>query len=268
MISRLSGGLTLSRKYIVISLVAAISLMAGCGSQGSGSDASGPPYLQGDAPPSIPPPSSKFPVLPVYIFVLTRTDHTGNEYFTREYGERVFSRAAKVAGDTTEITIAGFERIPDDLYDTDSVVTVAWRYRIGWPVTGFVTVVIAPPMDPVGGASFQAELDQNVAPFLVMHTRNFWRELYGDKDTFGTYAPVGSEKDIDDVAHIWLHEMGHNMALFHCEIPNPWLHELTEGLSHPFPDYSTEFCTDNWYRVDPAFLALFARKLEKSRGGR
>lgn len=253
-------------RSFVITLGLMVSLfMLGCGS--SGSDTSGDSSILGEIPsPDIAPPSvGGLPTIPVYVFVLTRNDQTGNEYFSQEYAQQMLAQVVLLSSHTVEITLAGFHHIQDDNFDSEFQADILWHY-LQWRINGFVTVFISQPYTvDATGSTFQAGQNQNTAPFFVMRTRNLWRERHGDQHTFGVHAPVGSEDDIDEAARVWLHELGHNMALMHSDVHNPFLPVLTKDLNKQFIE-AADFHTDNYYAVDPQFLVHFAKKLEESKG--
>ncbi len=152
-------------------------------------------------------------------------------------------------------------RVPDDQYES-SQSAVFSRYK-NWRVPGFVTAIVSQPYTTDSdGRSEQYDWHQTVSPFLVLKSRNPWREIHGNY--LGPFAPVGSEDDIAEVARIFLHELGHNMGLGHSDINNPSLPILTNGLVKQFTD-PKDFNTDNYYRVDPDFLVLYAEKLRQAR---
>ena len=226
-------------------------LSLGCGGQGSGRGGSSAAGGHISEP-------SGSPVIPVDVFVLTRSDGTGNEYFSEDYSRRMLDRASEYASDRMDFVLRHFIAMPDEKYE-DNQTLVFLRYR-NLVMPGFVSVVISQPYTTISaGVSAQRDANQTTTPFLVMRSRNPYRERFGT--TGGeVFAPIGSAEDIDEVARIFLHELGHNMGLGHNDMANPSLPALTQNLAKQFMD-SRDFNTDNYYRVDPQFLIFYAQKL-------
>lgn len=252
-------GSKVQARSVVVVLGLFMSIVAGCGASGLDDSDTSHPFLD------VAPLSTSG--LPVYFAVLTRPDGTGNEYFSEGYARSVLVQANELSGHVVQITFAGLVRVPDEDYDNPLQGSAFNRYRRGWPVAGFVVVVVSNPYTVDGdGMAAQAGLNQNTAPFFTLHTRNLRRESCGCDGSFGVYAPVGSMGDLREMAAMWLHELGHNEGLMHEGTYNLFLPQLTAGLSHPFPE-GDDLNTDNYYSIAQDFLALFARKLEGVRAG-
>ncbi len=194
-------------------------------------------------------------VVPVNFFVLTRTDGSGNEYFSRQYAEGLLAVATRMTAVTFDLS--NIIRIPDDDFDNASQVAVFFRY-VGYQaytVTGTVTVIISQPYtdNASAGRAGQAGAGQNLAPFMVLRSANPEHQRRGEP-----FYVVGSLNDLRQTAHSFLHELGHNAGLTHADEVNVNLSVLTGG------EFATSevFNTDNYWVEDQKFLALFAEKLQ------
>lgn len=246
----------MSRVKLCIAVSAACFLMvaSGCGPQGGGGTGAGESHVLGAV--------GGFPGdIPVYVIVLTDVDSRGNEYFSEEYARNILDRASEYVKDRVKFVLVQLTRVPVDDYETNQL-EVFLRYHELWAARGFVTVVISQPYTTdSAGRSQQYDWHQTTAPFLVMRSRNPWRERFGDANTLGVFAPVGSAVDIQEGAQIFLHEFGHNMGVGHHDINNPSLLILTQGqFSDP-----RNFNTENYYLVDQEFVFRFGAKLQDAR---
>lgn len=196
--------------------------------------------------------------IPVNVFVLTRLDGSGNEYFSRQYAEGLLAVTTQMA--TVRFNLSNIIRIPDDDFDNTSQVAVFFHY-VGYQtykVTGTITVIVSQPYtdNASAGRAGQAGAEQNLAPFLVLRSVNPEYQRQGRP-----FFVVGSLDDLRQTAHSFLHEVGHNAGLTHVDEVNANLLALTSGEFL----VSEALNTDNYWTQDQKFLASFAEKLK---GGR
>ncbi|MDP3772478.1 MAG: hypothetical protein Q8Q94_03870 [bacterium] len=238
---------------LVIFFLALTGLLYGCGGQeGTG----------GEFPVAISTPVlATTAVIPVNFFVLTRTDGSGNEYFSRQYAEGLLAVTTQMAA--VKLDLSNIIRIPDDDFDNTSQVAVFFHY-VGYQtytVMGTITAIISQPYtdDASAGRAGQAGVGQNLSPFMVLRSANPEHQRQGEP-----FYVVGSLKDLQQTAHSFLHELGHNAGLTHADQVNKNLPALTGGEFVT----SEALNTDNYWVEDQKFLALFAEKLKGARDKR
>lgn len=191
---------------VAYSLLMAALGLAGCGGEPITSDKS--------AKATVMSPSVTDHRVMVDVFILTRADGSGNPLWTRGYVEELLDTASAMVGETASFQLASYTLVPEPhLYAglQSDVLPFARAER----QRGRLTLVISrPDTADYAGLTDQAGPQGRPDPYLVMRSRHM--------DWSG----------INATAAILLHEIGHNLGLYHK--PEPF---LDSGAPH----------TDDWY---------------------
>lgn len=188
--------------YCLIAMAACIAFGSGCGSSTT-SDKTQKSYIM-----------STSIDLPVLVFVVTRDDGTGNLLWTQGYTEELLDTASALVGHAVTFTLAQYALVTATaLYggNQGALLPLARAQRSH----GALAIVISrPDTTDSAGVTDQATKGGRTDPYFVMRSRH--------TDWSG----------INATAAILLHELGHNMGLYHK--PETF---LDDGAVH----------TDDWW---------------------